>query len=177
MFHQVLAQVTDNGYTVNTVNDTGAAAGSIMLILIPVFLIVIIYIVGMWKVFTKAGKPGWASIIPIYNFYVMLQIAGRPAWWILIILLGFIPVIGAIANLVLAVVIGIDIAKRFGKGELFGGLVCGLLGVGYLILGYGSAQYKAGLSNDISGGTPNQIPPTAPTQMPPSSIPPSPTVQ
>ncbi len=46
-------------------------------------LIALLLIVAMWKVFTKAGQPGWASIIPIYNIYIWCKIVGRPWWWIL----------------------------------------------------------------------------------------------
>jgi hypothetical protein len=47
-------------------------------------LIALLLIVAMWKVFTKAGQPGWASIIPIYNLYVWCKIVGRPGWWIIL---------------------------------------------------------------------------------------------
>jgi len=46
-------------------------------------LIALLLIVAMWKVFTKAGQPGWASIIPIYNLYIWCKIVGRPGWWII----------------------------------------------------------------------------------------------
>ena len=41
-------------------------------------LIALLLIVAMWKVFTKAGQPGWASLIPIYNLYIWCKIVGRP---------------------------------------------------------------------------------------------------
>ena len=97
--------------------------------------IIIFLIASIWKVFTKAGQPGWASIIPIYNIIVMLQIVGRPWWWILLLL---IPIV----NLVIFIIISIDMAKSFGKGAGFGiGLF--LLGIiFYPILGFGSATYQ-----------------------------------
>jgi len=97
--------------------------------------IVIILIASFWKVFSKAGQPGWASIIPIYNIIVMLQIVGRPWWWILLLL---IPIV----NLVIFIIISIDMAKSFGKGAGFGiGLF--LLGIiFYPILGFGNATYQ-----------------------------------
>lgn len=97
--------------------------------------IIILIIASFWKVFTKAGKPGWASIIPIYNIIVMLQIVGRPWWWLLLML---IPIVG----LVIAIIVSIDMAKSFGKGAGFG-IGLALLGfIFYPILGFGSATYQ-----------------------------------
>ncbi|RKH07348.1 signal peptidase I [Corallococcus praedator] len=92
-------------------------------------------IAGLWKTFTKAGEPGWAAIVPIYNIYVMTKIIGRPAWWIV---LALIPCV----NFIALFIIGIDMAKSFGKGTGFG-IGLALLGpVFYAILGFGDAQYQ-----------------------------------
>ena len=94
----------------------------------------IFMIIAMWKIFTKAGKPGWASIIPIYNIWVMLEVVGRPGWWLLLMLIPGV-------NLVIAIILLIDLAKSFGKG---GGFAVGLLLLPYVffpILGFGKAQY------------------------------------
>lgn len=105
---------------------------SIGLIELAVFILII---VGMWKVFVKAGKPGWAAIIPIYNVIVLLEIGGKPLWWVL---LFFIPLV----NIVVLILLGIAVAKNFGKSDAFG-LGLGLLGfIFYPILGFGSAQYQ-----------------------------------
>ncbi len=97
--------------------------------------IIVLVVAGLWKVFSKAGRPGWAAIVPIYNVIVMLEIAGRPLWWIV---LFFIPLV----NLVIAIILGIDIAKSFGKGAGFG-IGLALLGfIFYPILGFGDAAYK-----------------------------------
>jgi hypothetical protein len=106
------------------------------LLVVVELVIFVVIIAGFWKVFTKAGKPGWASIIPIYNTIVLLQIAGKPLWWIVLLL---IPVV----NLIMLLLVCIAIAKNFGKGAAFGvGLT--LLGVIFFpILGFGSAQYQA----------------------------------
>jgi len=106
--------------------------GNITLLIYLAILILII--ASFWKVFTKAGQPGWASIIPIYNIIVMLQIVGRPWWWLLLML---IPIVG----LVIAIIVSIDMAKSFGKGAGFG-IGLALLGfIFYPILGFGSAKY------------------------------------
>jgi hypothetical protein len=106
------------------------------LLVVVELVIFVVIIAGFWKVFTKAGKPGWASIIPIYNTIVLLQIAGKPLWWIVLLL---IPVV----NLIMLLLVCIAIAKNFGKSATFGvGLT--LLGVIFFpILGFGSAQYQA----------------------------------
>jgi hypothetical protein len=98
-------------------------------------IVLLIVIVGCWNVFTKAGQPGWAVLIPIYNAYILLKIAGRPGWWLL---LYFLPVV----NVIIAIVVSIDIARAFGQGVLFGFLLIFLFGgIGFLILGFGDYRY------------------------------------
>ena len=98
-------------------------------------LIALLLIVAMWKVFTKAGQPGWASIIPIYNLYIWCKIVGRPGWWILLMLIPFV-------NFIIGIILCIDMAKSFGKGAGFG-IGLALLGIIFVpILGFGSAQYQ-----------------------------------
>jgi hypothetical protein len=98
-------------------------------------LIALLLIVAMWKVFTKAGQPGWASIIPIYNLYIWCKIVGRPWWWILLMLIPFV-------NFIVCIILCIDLAKSFGKGVGFG-IGLALLGIIFFpILGFGSAQYQ-----------------------------------
>jgi len=98
-------------------------------------LVALLLIVAMWKVFTKAGQPGWASIIPIYNLYIWCKIVGRPWWWILLMLIPFV-------NFIICIILCIDLAKSFGKGVGFG-IGLALLGIIFFpILGFGSAQYQ-----------------------------------
>lgn len=96
----------------------------------------VFFVATMWRVFEKAGKPGWACIVPIYNGLVMLDIAGKSRWWFL---WYFIP----IANIVVAFIVHIEIAHRFGRSTAFGvGLA--LLGfIFYPILAFGDARYSA----------------------------------
>lgn len=107
--------------------------GSAIGFLIPLAIAILI-IAGVWKVFTKAGQPGWGSLIPIYNLYLWTIIAKRPAWWILLM---FVPVV----NLVISIILCIDIAKYFGKGTGYGiGIL--FLGIIFLpMLGFGDAEY------------------------------------
>lgn len=97
--------------------------------------IAIVVIAGLWRVFAKAGQPGWAAIIPIYSTIVLLRIAGRPWWWLLLLL---VPV----ANLIVAIMALNDVARAFGKGVGFTiGLIL-LSPIFFCILGFGSAQYQ-----------------------------------
>jgi Family of unknown function (DUF5684) len=120
---------------VNEYSTTAKAPGPIFWIVYTV--VVLFMLVAMWKVFTKAGQPGWAILIPIYNLYVMCKIAGRPGWWLI---LYFIPVV----NLIIIIIICLDIAKNFGKGAGFGIGLLLLPIIFYPILGFGSATYQGG---------------------------------
>jgi Family of unknown function (DUF5684) len=112
-------------------------------------LIALLIIVAMWKVFTKAGQPGWASIIPIYNLYIWCKIVGRPWWWILLMLIPFV-------NFIVAIILSIDLAKSFGKGVGFG-LGLALLGfIFWPILGFGSAQYQGPSAGGLTPTTASQ---------------------
>ena len=95
----------------------------------------VVFIIGGWKMFEKAGQPGWGVIVPFYNIYLMLKIAGRPAWWLLLFLIPFV-------NIVMGIILAIDIAKSFGQSAVWGVvLLFFLCGIGYLILGFGDARY------------------------------------
>jgi hypothetical protein len=108
----------------------GGVVGGIIGLAVAVFMIA-----AMWKIFTKAGQPGWASLIPIYNMYIWCKIVGRPGWWVILLFIPFV-------NFVIAIILCIDLAKSFGKGVGFGiGII--LLGIVFLpILAFGSAQYQ-----------------------------------
>jgi len=97
--------------------------------------IAVFYIYVAWKIFEKAGKPGWAAIIPIYNVIVVLEIVGRPIWWVLLFL---IPVV----SFVVSIIVAIDLSKSFGHGPLYG---FGLAFLGFIfgpILAFGSDTYR-----------------------------------
>ena len=114
-------------------NGLAAAFGGAMLIVC--LAVAVVFIVGLWKVYVKAGQPGWAVLIPFYNAYILLKIAGRPGWWLL---LFFVPLV----NIAIAIIVAIDLAKSFGQSALFGVLLLFLLsGIGYLVLGFGDYRY------------------------------------
>ena len=109
-----------------------SAGGAIFFIIYIAIAVVII--AGVWQVFVKAGRPGWAAIIPFYNYYVMLKIVGRPGWWLI---LYFIPIV----NFIIWIIVSIDLAKSYAKST---GFAVGLIFLPFIflpILGFGPATY------------------------------------
>ncbi|MEW5735837.1 MAG: DUF5684 domain-containing protein [Thermodesulfobacteriota bacterium] len=97
--------------------------------------IVVVMIAAMWRVFSKAGAPGWASIIPFYNAYVFLKIAGKPGWWLI---LFFIPIV----NVIIGIIALVSFCNAFGKGL---GFLLGLIFLPFIfypILAWGDAEYE-----------------------------------
>lgn len=95
---------------------------------------IVVVIAGYWKTFEKAGQPGWASIIPIYNLYIMLKIGGKPGWWLILFI---VPIV----NIIFLIWMYNMVSKSFGKDE---GFTVGLILLGFIfwpILGFGTAQY------------------------------------
>lgn len=119
------------------VTDTAgsaAAAGLGLGFMLVSLAVALLMIASMWKIFVKAGKPGWAAIVPIYNFIVLLEIAGKPAWWIILLI---VPVV----NFIIVIMLSISLAKKFGKGVGYG-LGLAFLGVVfYPMLGFGDSRY------------------------------------
>lgn len=125
MLQSVLSQLVP----VIAQSDSGGGAANFIGLIFAIAVIA-----GLWKVFTKAGEPGWAAIIPIYNLYVILKIVGRPWWWLLLML---IPIV----NFIILILVYIDLAKSFGKGT---GFALGLIFLSFIfmpILGFGDARY------------------------------------
>jgi hypothetical protein len=114
--------------------SAGAFAALFGAFLIPSLIVGVICIIGMWKVYEKAGKPGWAAIIPIYNVIVLLEIVGKPVWWVILFLIPCVNIIFLVWTLNL-------LSKSFGQSEGFTvGLVL-LSFVFYPLLGFGNYQY------------------------------------
>ena len=117
-------------------NSGGGAAGFIFAIVYLGFIIAMI--AGYWAVYAKAGKPGWAAIVPIYNLIVLLEIVNRPIWGIALM---FIPLV----NFVVVLLLFQDLARAFGKGT---GTAAGLLFLPFVffpLLGFGDAQYAGAI--------------------------------
>jgi hypothetical protein len=103
------------------------------LLLVSLGLMVVVY-AGLWATFVKAGEPGWAAIVPVYNLIVLLRIAGKPTWWVF-----FIPLVPVWLVLYLFVMFGV--ARHFGQGILFGLGLYLLPFIFFPILGYGTSQF------------------------------------
>lgn len=105
-------------YGVSTTSGlTGALAAMGLFFWILSMALSILMIVSLWKIFKKAGKPGWASIVPIYNIYIMCEIAEKEWWYVLLSCVPF-------ANIYAMIVLYNGMAKRFGKS---GGFVAGMI--------------------------------------------------
>ncbi len=131
----VLLTVTGIATAQRRGEDYGAAAGLGAGMTILFIVIGVLMIVSMWKVFTKAGKPGWAAIIPIYNFVVMLQIAHKPEWWIILMFIPFV-------NIIIGIIVAVAIAEKFGKSSGFAIGMILLPIVFYPVLAFGDARYQ-----------------------------------
>lgn len=104
-----------------------------VVISLALFLLVAI---GLWKVFDKAGQPGWTAIIPLVNYFFLAMAAGKPAWWGILM---FVPLV----NIVVWFLVSIALAKRFGRGTGFG-IGIALLPIIFIpILGFGDDEVVA----------------------------------
>lgn len=115
-----------------TTTTSSAAGGAVAMVMMVVWLaLVVVFIAALWRVFTKAGEPGWAAIVPIYNYVVLSKIGGNPGWWFLIwflIVPWFMTCIG--------------IARNFGKGTGFGVGLALLFPIFILVLAWGDTKYQ-----------------------------------
>jgi hypothetical protein len=103
---------------------------------LPGLVFAVLQIAGTWRVFQKAGRPGWAAIIPFYSAYTYNKVGGKPGWWWI---LWLVPVVG----LVITVIVALGVARNFGKSGAFG--FWGLWFfpyIGYPLLGWGAATYR-----------------------------------
>ena len=117
------------------------AEGFYILMIIIGTALAIIYIAGAWKMYQKAGKPGWAVLIPIYDVIVLLEFIGKPVWWLFLLLIPGV-------NVVIWIIMNHALSKVFGKDV---GFTLGLLFLGFIfipILGFGSATYTPPAAED-----------------------------
>ena len=128
MFDLIMMQAS-SGLT----NTAGLLAG-LAFNLFMALVVYVVYVIGAWKVFTKADRPGWWSIIPIWNAAVLLQISGRSGWWVL----GYVV---PLLNLFVQIRWGVEMANSYGRGVGFAiGLIL-LEPLFLVILGFGGARY------------------------------------
>ncbi|HET6879278.1 MAG TPA: DUF5684 domain-containing protein [Pirellulales bacterium] len=118
----------------NNFSQNGGGGSSAVVLLIDL-VIIVGTVAGLWKIFAKAGKPGWAALIPIYNAVVMLEIIGKPIWWIILLLIPCV-------NIIIGILLAVELAKCFGKGGGFAAGMIFLPFIFYPILGFGDARYR-----------------------------------
>ena len=119
-------------------DDAGGAIAALMGLVCncAIFLVIVVpTVAGMWKVFEKAGKPGWAAIIPFFNTFVLTEVARKEILWFVLTLVPCI-------NIVAVIVICLDVAKNFGKGPGFGIGLALLPFVFFPLLGFSDARYQ-----------------------------------
>ena len=123
-----------NSYYGQTIDTTSIDPSILVVPMIICAIIGIITIIGMWKMFSKAGVPGWGAIIPIYNLYLLFKISMGNGWLFLLLL---IPIV----NFIIGIVVYAKLAAAFGKGI---GYTLGLIFLNpifVMMLGFGSAEY------------------------------------
>jgi hypothetical protein len=121
----------------------------VLFLLLFFFIVSILMLISMWKIFNKAGQPGWASIIPIYNIIVVINIGGKSGWWFLTLLIPLV-------NIVTLIIILNDFSKAFGKGF---GFTLGLFFLGFIffpILAFGDSRYVGSMTNYNNLNSSNQ---------------------
>jgi len=140
------------------IDAAGGLAWGTFLLFYLAFLV--LYAIGAWKMYEKAGHPGWACLIPIYNFYVLCKIVGRPGWWVILLFIPFV-------NFVIWIIVALDLAKSFGQSTGFAIGLIFLSVIFIMILGFGDSRYVGpaaapggmGMPSGGAGGTPPPPPP------------------
>ena len=98
----------DYGSGTSTAYETGVLVGGTLFVFFIYLAAMVLYHAMYWRVFTKAGRPGWASLIPLYNSYCLMKMAGKPGWWLFLM---WIPLI----NLVASILWVVDFSRSFGQ--------------------------------------------------------------
>jgi hypothetical protein len=121
-------------YSYNTDLSSGSSSGISLFMILFYLAVAALILVSKWKIYQKAGQPGWAAIVPIYDFIVLLRIVGRPWWWLFLMFIPF-------AGIVFAIIVINDLAKSFGKDVGWTLLLLFVSIVGYPMLAFGDAKY------------------------------------
>ena len=114
------------------IGAAGAAVGGVIAIIY--LAVIVISVISLWKIFTKAGEPGWAAIVPIYNLIVLIKIVGKPLWWIVLLIIPCV-------NFIILILLSLELAKAFGKSGGFGIGLALLSPIFLPILAFGDARY------------------------------------
>jgi len=115
-------------------SSTAVAAAALVVYFVIILAVLVVSLVGLWKIFVKAGKPGWGAVVPFYNTYCLFEMSFGTGW---LFLLGFIPCVGQI----MMIIMWIKLAQAFGKGAGFGIGILFLPVIFLPMLGFGDAQF------------------------------------
>ncbi len=155
-----------SGITPGSPADVAVVVGITVVWFLFIFGMAAIMIVAFWKIFTKAGEEGWKSIIPFYNTWVLLEISGKPGWWLILMMIPFV-------NIVIMIMMYNGLSKSFGKGI---GYTLGLIFLSpifFLMLAFSKATY----TKPVGEGEGENMPPQKPTSTQTQEIPPQNTKQ
>ena len=173
----VLAVTYDDSYSgAASSADAGIALASAGIFFVIFLVLYVVLGFLLYKIFQKASRPGWAGFIPVYNLWVLFEISGKPGWWALFAL---IPYAGGLILLVLQLLAALELAKRFGKSQIFAIFGLWLFSlVGYAILAFDDSKYHdLGAPANSPRKNPNKTPEVfannksddAPSKTPPPS--------
>lgn len=139
MILSALSTLAAYDYTVTTTKSytttSDVSSGTMMVVWILFLVLAVIMIASMWRIFTKAGRPGWAAIVPLYNTLQLIWTTGKPWWWILLLCIPFV-------NIIIMIVLYYNLAKAFGKGVGYTLLLILLPIIGFPMLAWGDATYR-----------------------------------
>ncbi len=129
--------------------ESAAVMGGMVFVWLIYFAVFIVMAISLGKLFAKAHKPSWAAIVPIYNTMVQLEIAGRPTWWLLLLL--FVPFL----NLWVSIVLMLDFAKSYGKSTNYGIFMAILPVVAFPMLAFSKdTKYVGPVAQGLDGFMP-----------------------
>lgn len=156
-----------------TAAEAAALSGVTAVVGLVTLFVIIMMIIGWWKLFTKAGEPGWKAIIPIYNGWTFLKLGGQSGWWSLAV---FVPFIGWIATAVFLTIAAYNIGLKLGKEGWYVILFVLVSPIWALILGFDKSTWNAHAAGTIpspvgSSATGQPVPPQpkdAPDDKPPT---------
>lgn len=131
----ILQNLAAYDYVVKDYDTTEVDAGLSMGVILALVAFALLMIASMWRIYTKAGRPGWSAIVPIYSSLQLIWTAGKPWWWLLLLCIPFL-------NFIVLIVLYYNLAKAFGKGGGYTLLLVFLPFIGFPMLAWGNATYR-----------------------------------
>jgi hypothetical protein len=111
------------------------SSGFPVVVLLISLAVTLLILAAYWVLYERAGQAGWKSLIPFYNMYILMEISGKPGWWLSLL---FIPLVGVVIYLLAM----LSLAKKFGRSELFGVGIFLLPMIFLPLLAFGDSKYE-----------------------------------